>query len=225
VTRLRALVAWSSGKDSAWALHTLRRRSEVDVVGLLTTVNARHERVAMHAVRRELLEAQATAVGLPLTVVEIPSPCSNEAYAEAMGRAMCEAHRSGVTAVAFGDLFLDDLRQYRERQLAGAGIAPLFPLWRRPTDVLAREMIAFGLRATLTCVDPRVLPTVLAGRPFDEALLSELPKTADPCGENGEFHTFVWDGPMFRQPVAVRIGETVTRDGFAFADLLPEAAS
>jgi uncharacterized protein (TIGR00290 family) len=224
VSRTRALVAWSSGKDSAWALHTLRRSSAVEVVGLLTTVNATHERVAMHAVRRTLLEAQAAAVGLPLTAVEIPSPCSNEAYVEAMGRAMTDARANGITAVAFGDLYLEDVRRYREQQLAGTGIAPLFPLWGRPTPVLAREMIASDLRATLTCVDPRVVPAALAGRSFDETLLRDLPATADPCGEKGEFHTFAWDGPMFEREVPVRLGETVTRDGFVFADLLSEAA-
>ena len=225
MSRTRALVAWSSGKDSAWALHTLRRSSDVDVVGLLTTVNSRHERVAMHAVRRVLLEAQAAAVGLPLTVVEIAWPCSNEAYSEAMGRAMADARAQGVTGVAFGDLYLEDVRRYREEQLAGGGIAPLFPLWAQPTPALAREMIASGLRATLTCVDPRVVPADLAGRSFDAALLADLPATADPCGENGEFHTFAWDGPMFARGVPVRLGETVTRDGFVFADLLPETAS
>jgi uncharacterized protein (TIGR00290 family) len=218
-------MAWSSGKDSAWALHTLRRSPDVDVVGLLTTVNAQHERVAMHAVRRTLLEAQAAAVGLPLTVVEIPWPCSNEEYVEAMGRAMTAARANDIAAVAFGDLYLEDVRRYREQQLKGTGITPLFPLWLRPTAALAREMIASGLRATLTCVDPRAVPAALAGRSFDAALLAELPATADPCGENGEFHTFAWDGPMFAHRVPVRFGETVTRDGFVFADLLGEVAS
>jgi uncharacterized protein (TIGR00290 family) len=225
VSHTRALLAWSSGKDSAWALHTLRRSSDVDVVGLLTTVNAIHDRVAMHAVRRTLLETQAAAVGLPLTVVEIPSPCSSEEYAEAMGRTMADARANGISAVAFGDLFLEDVRLYRERQLAGSGIAPLFPLWGRPTPALAAEMIACDLRATLTCVDPRVLAPALAGRAFDAALLGDLPAGTDPCGEKGEFHTFAWDGPMFSRPVPVRVGETVTRDGFVFADLLPEASA
>jgi uncharacterized protein (TIGR00290 family) len=217
----RVLLAWSSGKDSAMTLHVLRERGDVEVVGLLTTVNETHDRVAMHAVRRTLLEAQAEAAGLPLRVVSIPWPCPNEAYEAAMERAMDAARRDGVTAVAFGDLFLADIRRYREERLRGTGLEPLFPLWERPTRDLAQEMIAMGLRATLTCVDPRALPPEFAGRDFDEGLLADLPHGADPCGENGEFHTFAWDGPMFRRPVPVSRGEIVARDGFVFADLLP----
>lgn len=207
------------------ALHVLRRRGDVEVVGLLTTVNETHDRVAMHAVRRTLLEAQADAAGLPLHVVSIPWPCPNEAYEAAMARAMDEARRDGVTAVAFGDLFLADIRRYREERLRGTGLEPLFPLWGRPTRDLALEMIATGLRATLTCVDPRALPREFAGRGFDEGLLADLPHGVDPCGENGEFHTFAWDGPMFRRPVPVSCGEIVARDGFVFADLLPTPAA
>jgi len=220
--KARALLAWSSGKDSAFSLHVLRRQKDVEVVGLLTTVNAAHDRVAMHAVRRGLLEAQAHAAGLPLHVVPIPSPCSNEEYETAMGRAIEGARQDGIDAMAFGDLFLEDVRRYREERLASTGMQPLFPLWGRPTKDLAEEMIASGLRARLTCVDPKKLPASFAGREFDAALLRSLPPDVDPCGENGEFHSFAWDGPMFRRPVATRLGEVVERDGFVFADLLPE---
>jgi uncharacterized protein (TIGR00290 family) len=218
----KALLAWSSGKDSAWALHVLRQTGDVEVVGLLTTVNEAHDRVAMHAVRRSLLDAQAEATGLPLAIVPIPHPCPNEAYERAMSKAMDEARRRGIGAVAFGDLFLADVRRYREERLSGTGIGPLFPLWERPTRELAEEMIAAGLRATLTCVDPRALPSVFAGRSFDRDLLAALPASVDPCGENGEFHTFAWDGPMFRHAIPVRSGDVVEREGFVFADLLQE---
>jgi uncharacterized protein (TIGR00290 family) len=217
--RDRALLCWSSGKDSAWTLHVLRQQGEVEVVGLLTTVNEKHDRVAMHAVRRELLEAQAEAAGLPLSIVRIPHPCPNEVYEAAMARALENAREQGVRAVAFGDLFLEDVRRYRESRLAGTGIRPLFPLWGRPTAELAQEMIASGLRARLTCIDPRVVPKELAGCEFDRALLSRLPPGVDPCGENGEFHTFAWDGPMFSHPVPVTTGEVLEREGFVFADL------
>ncbi len=222
----RALLAWSSGKDSAFCLHVLRQAAARDAraprgTGLLTTVNETHERVAMHAVRRELLAAQAQAAGLPLFEVPIPSPCSNEAYERAMGAAMAAARADGITHIAFGDLFLADIRRYREEKLAGSGLAPLFPLWGRPTRALAGEMLDAGVVAHLTAVDPRQVPASLAGRRWDRALLAELPPTADPCGENGEFHTFVSAGPMFSGPVAVRAGEVVTRDGFVFADHLP----
>jgi len=222
--RPRALLAWSSGKDSAWTLHVLRRQREVDVVGLLTTVNRAFDRVAMHAVRRALLAAQAAAVGLPLLTVEIPYPCSNAEYEAAMAGAMERARADGVTAVAFGDLFLEDVRRYREDKLRGTGITPLFPIWGIPTDVLARDMIAAGLRARLTCVDPSKLPPTFAGREFDAALLADLPPGIDPCGERGEFHTFAYDGPMFDRRVDIRAGEVVEREGFVFADLLPAAA-
>jgi uncharacterized protein (TIGR00290 family) len=223
MSRAKALLAWSSGKDSAWSLHLLRQRDDVEVVGLLTTINEVHDRVAMHAVRRVLLEAQARAASLPLWPVPIPSPCSNEQYERAMGEAIAAAVAAGVRAVAFGDLFLEDVRRYRERQMAGTGLELLFPLWGRPTAALALEMVAGGLRARITCVDPRVLPATFAGRAFDRALLDELPTGVDPCGENGEFHTFAWDGPMFEAPVPIRGGEVVERDGFVFADLLPDA--
>jgi uncharacterized protein (TIGR00290 family) len=221
----KALLSWSSGKDSAWALHVLRQLGEVDVVGLLTTINRVHDRVAMHAVRTELLRAQADAAGLPLWEVPIPSPCSNAEYEAAMAAAMERARRDGITHVAFGDLFLEDIRRYREEKLAGAGVLPLFPLWGEDTARLARTMIAGGLRATLTCVDPKQMPRALAGRDFDERLLAELPASVDPCGERGEFHSFAWAGPMFRAPVRVALGEIVERDGFVFADLLPRQPS
>jgi uncharacterized protein (TIGR00290 family) len=221
MSRRKILLAWSSGKDSAWSLHVLRRRHDVDVVGLLTTLNQVHDRVAMHAVRRTLLQAQAEAAGLPLSIVRIPSPCSNAEYEAAMSAALDAARAGGVQGVAFGDLFLEDIRRYRERQMAPTGLELFFPLWQRPTAALAREMIAAGLRAHLTCVDPRVLPSAFAGRAFDASLLADLPPGVDPCGENGEFHTFAWDGPMFRHPVRITPGEVVERDGFVFADLLP----
>ena len=215
----RALLSWSSGKDSAWTLHVLRQQGEVDVVALLTTVNAVYDRVAMHAVRAELLRAQADAAGLPLWTVPIPSPCTNAEYEAAMSAALQRARGEGITVAAFGDLFLEDIRRYREEKLADTGLRPLFPLWGIPTDALARDMVAGGLRARLTCVDPRQLGAQFAGREFDAALLAELPPSADPCGERGEFHTFAYDGPMFRRPIAIESGEVVERDGFVFADL------
>ena len=219
-SRRRILLSWSSGKDSAWALHELRRAGDVEVVGLLSTLSEPYDRVAMHAVRRSLLDAQARAAGLPLWPVTLPSPCSNEAYEAAMGAALARARAEGVEAIAFGDLFLEDVRRYREEKLAPTGIDPLFPLWGRPTAALAQEMLAAGVVAHLTCVDPRQVPGALAGRRWDAALLAELPPTADPCGERGEFHTFVSAGPMFAAPLGVRTGEIVERDGFVFADLL-----
>jgi uncharacterized protein (TIGR00290 family) len=218
----RTLLSWSSGKDSAWSLHVLREENEVEIVGLLTTLNAEYDRVAMHAVRSELLRKQADAAGLELWPVPIPSPCSNAEYETAMAAAMARAVRAGVTRVAFGDLFLEDIRRYRMERLEGTGITPLFPIWGIPTNDLARRMIEGGLRARLTCVDPRKLDASFAGRDFDAALLRDLPPSVDPCGENGEFHSFAYDGPMFRFPVAIRAGEVVERDGFVFADLLPE---
>jgi uncharacterized protein (TIGR00290 family) len=217
----KALLAWSSGKDSAWSLHVLRAEGEVEVVGLLTTINEAFDRVAMHAVRTELLRAQADAADLPLWPVLIPWPCSNAQYEAAMNAAMARARAEGITRVAFGDLFLEDIRGYREERLAPTGIAPLFPIWGTPTDALAQRMVAAGLRARLTCVDPKSLDARFAGREFDAALLAELPPSVDPCGERGEFHSFAYDGPMFRRPVPIRAGQVVTRDGFVFADLLP----
>ncbi len=221
---MRTLLSWSTGKDLAWSLHVLRQMPDIEVAGLFTTVNAAFDRVAMHAVRRKLLEAQAAAAGLPLHVIEIPWPCPNEAYEAQLGAFVAEQAAQGVAAMAFGDLFLEDIRAYREAKLAGSGITPLFPLWGRETGALAREMIAGGLKARLTCVDPKKLPASFAGRAFDEALLADLPEGVDPCGENGEFHTCVFAGPMFAHPIDIELGEVRERDGFVFADLLPAAA-
>lgn len=218
----RVLLSWSSGKDSAWALHVLRQQPDVEVAGLLTTFNEAADRVAMHAVRRELVKAQATAAGLPLWPVFLPWPCSNEIYEQRMAAALARAREDEITHVAFGDLFLEDVRNYRVRQLADTGIQPLFPLWGSPADTpgLARRMIASGLRAVLTCVDPKQLDGAFVGREFDADLLAELPPTVDPCGEKGEFHTFCYAGPMFSTHIAMRVGETALRDGFCFADVL-----
>jgi uncharacterized protein (TIGR00290 family) len=219
--RPKAWLAWSSGKDSAWALHTVRLAGEFQVVAFLTTVNRTHGRVAMHAVRESLLEMQAEAAGLPLVKVAIPSPCSNEIYESAMSEAMGRAAADGIRHVIFGDLFLQNIRAYREKQLSACGMTPVFPLWGKDTRRLAEEMIAGGLCAYLTCVDPGQLDPGFAGRQFDAELLAELPRRVDPCGENGEFHTFACAGPMFRADIAVKVGEIVERDGFVFADLLP----
>lgn len=221
MTRPKAWISWSSGKDSAWALHVTRTRGDVEIVALLTTVNTAHARVAMHAVRESLLEAQADALGLPLVRVPIPWPCPNMAYEAAMDAAIQRARFEGVTHMIFGDLFLEDIRRYREAKLASTGVAPLFPIWGLDTARLAREMVESGLRAYLTCVDPKRLDPSFAGRPFDSELLNELPPGVDPCGENGEFHTCVHAGPMFIHPVEVQLGEVVERDGFVFADVLP----
>jgi len=218
----RVLLSWSSGKDSAWALHLLRQRAEVEVVALLTTFNEAADRVAMHAVRRELALLQAARVGLPLWEVDLPWPCTNDKYEEIM-RGVCQrAVAEGIDQVAFGDLYLRDVRAYRERQLAGTGLEPIFPLWDLPTRQLAHAMLAAGVRAKLTCVDPAKLPEEFAGREFDAGLLSELPEGVDPCGENGEFHTFVYASPVFREALSVKGGEIVRRDGFVFADVMAE---
>ena len=221
MSRPKAWMSWSSGKDSAWALHVTRLRGDVEIVALLTTVNATHARVAMHAVRESLLDAQAEAVGLPLVKVSIPSPCPNEVYERAMAEAMARARAEGVTHIIFGDLFLQDIRKYREEKLASCGLTPLFPLWGLDTGHLAREMVEGGLRAYLTSVDPKQLDPSFVGRLFDAHLLAELPAEVDPCGEKGEFHTCVIAGPMFRAPIAAAVGEVVERDGFFFADVLP----
>jgi uncharacterized protein (TIGR00290 family) len=217
----RVLLSWSSGKDSAWTLHVLRQDPTLGVGALLTTVNEDADRVAMHAVRSALLGAQARAAGLPLWVVHIPHRCTNEIYEQRIGDAVRRATLEGFTHVAFGDLFLEDVRQYRQSKLAGSGLTPIFPLWGRPTPALAREMLAGGLRAKVTCVNPRVVDQSVAGREFDAALLDDLPESVDPCGERGEFHTFAYAGPMFDAPIAVTNGQVVERDGFVFADLLP----
>jgi len=214
----RVLLSWSSGKDSAWALHLLRQQPDIELVGLLTTLNTEFQRVAMHGTRRSVLEAQAIAARLPLWIVPLPWPCSNEIYEQRMAEACNRAVAEHIDAVAFGDLFLADVRAYRETQLKPTGLEPLFPLWGIPTDKLAREMIAGGLRAKLACIDTKQLASTFAGRDFDEALLQDLPAETDPCGERGEFHTCVYAGPMFTAPLNIEPGEIVTRDGFVFAD-------
>jgi uncharacterized protein (TIGR00290 family) len=218
----RVLLSWSSGKDSAWTLHLLRGRVDLQVAALVTTFNTEANRVAMHAVRRALVEAQAERANLPLWAVELPWPCSNSDYEDRM-LSVCErATGEGITVMAFGDLFLQDIRDYRVRQLQGTGLDPVFPLWQIPTGDLARDMIAAGVKAKLTCVDPSKLEKSFAGRDFNQALLADLPPGIDPCGENGEFHTFVHDAPVFSRPIQVRSGDVVERDGFVFADVLPE---
>jgi uncharacterized protein (TIGR00290 family) len=216
----RVLLSWSSGKDSAWALHLLRLRPDVELVGLLTTLNSEFQRVAMHGTRRSVLEAQAKATQLPLWIVPLPWPCSNEQYEKLMAEVCERAVNERVDAIAFGDLFLPDIRAYREAQLKPTGLEPLFPLWEIPTAKLAREMIAGGLRAKLACVDTKQLQENFAGRDFDAALLDDLPQGVDPCGENGEFHTCVYGGPMFIGPIPLEAGEVVNRDGFVYADFL-----
>jgi uncharacterized protein (TIGR00290 family) len=218
----KVLLSWSSGKDSVWALHLLRQQPDLEVTALLTSFNSAADRVAMHAVRRTLVETQAARTGIPRWSVDLPWPCTNAEYEELM-RGVCErALAEGITAVAFGDLFLQDIREYRERQLLGTGLEPLFPVWQIPTAQLARDMIAAGVKAKITCVDPAQVDRSFAGRDFDQALLDSLPPGVDPCGENGEFHTFVYDAPVFSQPIEIRVGEIVERDGFVFADVFAE---
>jgi uncharacterized protein (TIGR00290 family) len=218
----KVLLSWSSGKDSAWTLHLLRQRPDIQVVALLTTFNSVADRVAMHAVRRALVEAQAERTGIPLWAVELPYPCSNLEYEERM-RVVCQrATAEGIAAVAFGDLFLQEIRDYRVLKLQGSGLEPLFPVWQIPTGQLGRDMIAAGVKAKITCVDPSKLAKSFAGHEYDLSLLQALPPGIDPCGENGEFHTFVYESPVFSRPIGVRTGEVVERDGFVFVDLLPE---
>lgn len=221
----RVLLSWSSGKDCAWTLHTLRQQKDGEIAGLLTTFNDAVDRVAMHAVRRTLVEAQAAATGLPLWSVPLPWPCSNEQYATLMSDVVARAVGQGITHMAFGDLFLEDVRDYRVSQMRGTGVEPLFPIWSSAAQTrdLACRMQAAGLKAIITCVDPKQLDPSFVGREFDAALLADLPASVDPCGEKGEFHTFCYGGPMFASPVKVKLGETVERDGFQFIDLLPEA--
>lgn len=217
----KALIAWSSGKDSAWALHEIRSRGEYEIIGALTTVTETFARVSMHAVREEILRRQCRAAGLAQKIVPIPFPCPNGIYEARMAAALADAKAEGVTHIVFGDLFLEDVRGYREEKLKGSGIAPVFPLWGRPTDRLACEMIEGGLKAKLVCIDPKILPKAFAGRAFDASLIEEFPAGVDPCGERGEFHTCVTGGPMFREEIEVKPGDIVERDGFVFADLVP----
>ena len=216
---MKTLVSWSSGKDSAWMLHVLKKDPAIEIGGLLTTMNEQFDRVAMHAVRRQLLEAQAKAAGVPLRTVQLPWPCSNEQYEQRMRIAVSQAVSEGFTHVAFGDLFLEDVRKYREEKLAGSGLTPLFPIWGIPTDQLAAQMVESGLRSVLTCINPKLLDRSFAGRQFNRELLDDLPAGVDKCGERGEFHSFAWDGPMFNGPIAIAVGEVVDRDGFVFADV------
>ncbi|MBR2537165.1 MAG: adenine nucleotide alpha hydrolase [Hyphomicrobium sp.] len=216
---MKTLLSWSSGKDSAWSLHVLKQNPAIEVVGLVTTVNAAFDRVAMHGVRRSILEAQARAAGLPLHVIELPWPCSNDIYAQLMGEFVKAQVAGGIEAMAFGDLFLEDIRAYRETQLAGTGLQPIFPLWKMPTAQLARDMIDGGLVTYVATADPRCLDRSFAGRRFDAKFLEDLPASVDPCGENGEFHTCVAAGPMFSQALDLHVGDVVERDGFVFVDL------
>jgi uncharacterized protein (TIGR00290 family) len=216
---IQTLVSWSSGKDSAWALHRLAHDERYQIFGLLTTINSAFNRVAMHSTRREVLEAQAAALGLPLWIIPLPWPCSNQEYEAAMQKACDQATASGIGAIAFGDLFLEDIRKYREDSLRNSGLTPLFPIWGADTRRLLPEMIASGLKARIVCVDPNKMPRAFAGRDLDESFLRELPAKVDPCGENGEFHSCVYDGPMFREAVPIEGGEVVERDGFVYADV------
>lgn len=218
----KALMSWSSGKDSAFALHKIHQNPEIDVAGLFCTVNNAFDRVAMHGVRVELLQKQAESIGLPLEIIEIPYPCSDAEYEERMGRFVENAKKADIEYFVFGDLFLEDIRKYREEKLKGSGIKPLFPIWGMPTEKAAREMMASGLKALITCIDPKQIPKENIGRQFDEAFLDALPETVDPCGENGEFHTFVYDGPMFKAKIEFSAGDIVCRDDFVFADVLPQ---
>jgi uncharacterized protein (TIGR00290 family) len=219
----KILLSWSSGKDSAWTLHVLRQQGEVEVAGLVTTVNTHFHRVAMHGTRHALLKAQAEAARLPLWEVPLPWPCSNEVYEQAMSAACTSAVQQGISAIAFGDLFLEDVRRYREDHLRGTGLEPVFPLWGRNTHELISEMLDGGLRARIVCADPSKLAGDFIGHDLDHDLLSRLPASADPCGENGEFHTFAYAGPMFNQPIPIKAGEVVSREGFLYADVLPES--
>jgi uncharacterized protein (TIGR00290 family) len=217
----RTLLSWSSGKDSAWTLHVLQQQKDVEVVGLFCTYNEKFERGAMHGVRIELIRQQAEKTGLPLQLIPIPDPCSDAEYKTIMGDFIKQVKSRGIDNIAFGDLFLEDIRRYREESLAGTGITPLFPLWGKPTGELSKEMVSKGLRAIITSVDPKSLTADFAGHVYDSTFLEQIPDSIDPCGEKGEFHSFAYDGPMFKSKLNIRVGETVTRDGFVFADVLP----
>lgn len=218
--RAPTLLSWSSGKDSAWALFVLQQSQDIEVRGLFTTVNEVHRRVAMHAVPDRLVRAQARSIGLPLEELQIPHPCSSEAYERVMERFVRDAEQREIKHIAFGDLFLEDVRRYREEKMKHTAILPLFPIWGTPTEELSHALIDAGFRMLVTCVDPRVLPKELVGREYDECFLEDLPDDADPCGENGEFHTFVFDGPIFKEPLTVQCGRIVEREGFVFADVV-----
>lgn len=215
----KTLISWSSGKDSAWALYKLQQETEIDLVGLFCTVNNEFNRVSMHAVRVELLQQQAKCIGLPLEIIEIPYPCSNNLYEEIMALFVEKAKKANIEHFAFGDLFLEDVRKYREEKLNGTGITPIFPIWGIPTDKLSKEMIGSGLRAVITCVDPKQIPKELIGREYNESFLNDIPDGVDPCGEKGEFHSFVFDGPMFKKHMEISVGNVIQRDGFVFVDV------
>ncbi|MFC1837308.1 ATP-binding protein [Thermodesulfobacteriota bacterium] len=217
----RTLLSWSSGKDSAWALHVLRLQDDIELIGLFCTYNEKFNRGAMHAVRNDLIRQQAEMTGLPLQLIPIPSPCSDTEYKTIMGSFIAQVNSQKIDTIAFGDLYLEEVRSYREASLADTGISALFPLWGIPTSELAQKMINSGLRAKITCVDPRCLSADFAGHEYDSAFLEQIPDSIDPCGENGEFHSFAYDGPMFKSKVNICVGETVERDGFVFTDLLP----
>ena len=215
----RILMSWSSGKDSAWALYKLQQDPEIDIDGLFCTVNIEFNRVAMHAVRVELLQQQAKFIGLPLKIIEIPYPCSNDLYEEIMAQFVEDAKKTNIEHFAFGDLYLEDVRNYREEKLNGSGIKPIFPIWGIPTDQLSRQMIRSGIKAVITCVDPKQIPEEFIGREYDDSFLNDLPEGVDPCGEKGEFHSFVFDGPMFKKHMEISLGNVVHRDGFIFIDV------
>jgi uncharacterized protein (TIGR00290 family) len=217
----RTLLSWSGGKDSAWALQVLRQQEDIEVVGLFCTFNKKYERGAMHAVRNELIHRQAASVGLPLELIPIPDPCSDSEYKAIMADFIEGVKSMGIECIAFGDLFLEEIRSYREKSLAGTGITPLFPLWGIPTGELSKEMVSSGLRAKITCIDPKQLSAEFSGHEYDSSFLAQIPDSIDPCGEKGEFHSFAYDGPMFNDKVNICVGETVTRDGFIFTDILP----
>ena len=220
----KTLLSWSSGKDSAWALYKLQQDPEIDLAGLFCTINNEFNRVTMHAVRIELLRQQAKSVDLPLEIIEIPYPCSNDAYGKIIARFVEKAKKAEIECFAFGDLYLEDVRDYRIEKLRGTGITPVFPIWGTPTEKLSREMIRKGLKAIITCVDPKQIPNEFVGKEYDEAFLNNLPVGADPCGEKGEFHSFVYNGPMFKTRVAITLGDVVERDGFIFIDVLENGA-
>jgi len=216
----KTMLAWSSGKDSAWALHMLRQNPEFELVGLFSTVNEAFNRVAMHAVRLELLMKQAQNAGLSMDVINIPYPCTNQEYEDRMKAFIEKAKEKKIECIAFGDLFLEDVRKYREEKLAGAGITPIFPLWGIPTRTLSQDMIDAGLKAVITSIDPKLIPEEFIGKQYNESFLQQITDTVDPCGENGEFHTFAFAGPMFNEPISITVGEIVHRDGFVFADII-----
>ncbi len=218
----KTLLSWSSGKDSAWMLHLLKQDPDIEIAGLFSTINNEFNRIAMHSTRAELAEQQAECAGLPIKFIPLPYPCTNVQYEAIMNEFIKEVKREEIEYFAFGDLYLESVRNYREKNLAGTGITPLFPLWKKDTKKLSSEMIDAGLKAIVTCIDPKCLPKEFAGRNYDKDFLQQIPAGVDPCGENGEFHSFVFAGPMFHKKIDIRVGETVTRDGFVFTDIIQD---